>query len=78
MADEAVHTREAVAAFLRQNIGTEKAAAIVDEACVSLGLPTTLSRSQCLAVLEHIALQPGIIGITARFAKSRAILALNT
>lgn len=78
MADEPLHTRDVVAGFLVQKLGPDAAAAIVDETCMALALPDALSREQCLAVLEHIALQEGVVGVTARFAKSRAILALGT
>jgi hypothetical protein len=80
MADDevATHPKTVLAAFLQQNLGVEKATATVDDACRSLGFSEPLTRAQCLETLEHIALQPGIVGITARFAKSRAILALGT
>ncbi len=72
----ALHDRNAVAAFLTQNIGVEKATHIVSVACELLGFSGGMTRPQCLQVLEKIAEQDGIIGVTARFAKSRAILRL--
>jgi hypothetical protein len=77
MAEAITHPRQTVAEFLQQNLGVEKALSTVNEACAALGFGEELSREECLAALEHIALQPGIVGITARFAKSRAILALG-
>jgi hypothetical protein len=33
-----------------------------------------LTRANALEILERLASEPGIVGITARFAKSRAVL----
>ena len=36
--------------------------------------PDGLDQRAALDVLEHIAQRPGLIGVTARFAKSRLLL----
>jgi hypothetical protein len=77
MAESTAHSREVLVAYLRQNLGNEKATAVIDDACAAVGVGWSLTREQCLAVLEHVAMQPGLIGITARFAKSRAILSIT-
>ena len=60
--------------MLSGTLGEEKASAIVDEAARTLGYGPSLDRDQALSVLEHIAQSPGLIGIAARFAKSRVHL----
>ena len=54
-------------------VGEEKAQAVIDSALIERGLSPRgpLSVDQALGVLDHVAQTPGIIGITARFAKSR-------
>lgn len=69
------HSRPELAALLSQNLGTEKATELVTAAARELGFLTpSLSTQQCLEVLERIAVQPGLVGIAARFAKSRVLL----
>jgi hypothetical protein len=60
--------------LLSQSIGDDKASAIVDEAAQALGYGASLDREQALLVLERIAQSPGLVGIAARFAKSRVHL----
>jgi len=63
--------------LLAQTLGNEKAKAAIDGALEELGLgrPTRITMEQALAVLERVAATPGIVGVTARFAKSRLHLA---
>lgn len=61
-------------ALLSGTLGEEKATAIVDEAAQALGYGASLNRDQALSVLEHIAQSSGLVGIAARFAKSRVHL----
>ena len=69
------HSRTELAALLSQNLGTEKAVELVTAAAKELGFfDASLSTQQCLGVLERIAAQPGLVGIAARFAKSRVLL----
>ena len=62
-------------ALLASTVGQDRADEAVLEAVRRLGLPTrSLSRDQALAVLDDLAARPGLVGVTARFAKARAIL----
>jgi hypothetical protein len=64
-----------IARLLSARIGIEEAEASVTAAILALKLePSNLTRAQALAVLEHVSAQPGVVGITARFAKSRFLL----
>jgi hypothetical protein len=60
--------------LLAPNIGMERAATAIQGAAAAVSLQEPLTQDQALAVLEHIAVEPGLVGITARFAKSRLIL----
>ena len=51
-----------------------KANELVAHAATELGFSGPLATTQCLEVLERIAAQPGLVGIAARFAKSRVLL----
>lgn len=68
--------RAQLSTMLGKSLGDAKAAATIDAACDALGLgridPLTLT--QAMDVLESIASQGGIVGVTARFAKSRVHL----
>ncbi len=68
------HARTELASLLSQNLGTEKANELVSAAARELGFGDPLSTSQCLEILERVAAQPGLVGIAARFAKSRVLL----
>jgi hypothetical protein len=64
-----------VVALLASTVGQDRAEEAVLEAVRRLGLPTrALSRDQTLAVLDDLASRPGLVSVTARFAKARAIL----
>ena len=69
-----LHTHAELAALLSQNLGMEKALELVGVAARELSYGTELSMEQGLEVLERIAVQPGLVGIAARFAKSRGLL----
>lgn len=60
-------------ALLAGAIGDDKARAVIDAAVIEKGLRPggPLSVDEALGVLDHVAQTPGIVGITARFAKSR-------
>lgn len=60
--------------MLSRTLGSDKALETVSLAAAQLGAGEQLNRDQALGVLEHIAQQPGIVGIAARFAKSRVHL----
>jgi hypothetical protein len=69
-----LHSRTELASMLSHNLGIEKAKELIGETADQLGLPDELTNEQCLEVLEKIAAQPGLVGIAARFAKSRVLL----
>jgi hypothetical protein len=57
---------------LQSALGEERAESAVRNAAQALGCEGEVySRSSALAILGHIAEQDGIIGISARFARSR-------
>ena len=61
--------------LLAASLGTTKAEHAVRSAADSLRLAdSSFPLDQALALLEKIAEEPGIVGITARFAKTRALL----
>ncbi len=68
---------DSLAKLLGASIGDDKATDEVRAAVRALELPSAspLSMDQALAVLEHIAQTQGIVGVAARFAKSRIHLA---
>jgi len=63
--------------LLSHSVGDEKAELAVRSAANSLGFARrpSLSIDEALGVLEKVAETPGIVGVTARFAKSRLHLA---
>jgi hypothetical protein len=61
-------------ALLAPAIGDEKAKEAVEGAVETLGLRGDLDRDQALIVLEKIAESQGLVGITARFAKTKVHL----
>ena len=64
--------RRDLAKMIAGTIGDEKAQEAVAGACSAAGLTgDSLSWEEALAVLGRIAVTPGVVGITARFAKSR-------
>jgi hypothetical protein len=69
-----LHTHAELAALLSQNLGMEKALDLVGSAAKELSIGAELSMEQGLEILERIAVQPGLVGIAARFAKSRVLL----
>ena len=61
--------------MLSPSLGQKKAEALIIEAAQGLGLSTDLlARSDALRIMEKIAEKDGIVGVTARFAKSRVHL----
>ena len=75
--DETEHRlpRLELSKLMGQTMGVEKADAVVAEAMASLSLSATdVNQQEALRILEHIASQPGLVGISARFAKGRVHL----
>jgi len=64
--------------LLSKAVGDERASEIVRARCAQLGLrgERGLSVDEALSVLESVAQEPGVLGVTARFAKSRLHLSL--
>jgi hypothetical protein len=61
--------------LLAASLGTTKAEQAVRVAATSLRLDAgAFQLEEALALLDKIAEEPGIVGITARFAKTRAVL----
>ena len=68
-------TAAEVAALLASAMGTEKAREIVLDAVRRLGLaPDRLDKAQAMTLLDHLAAEPGVVGLCARFGKARLIL----
>lgn len=64
-------TRE-VAQWFARSLGEEKAVSLIDEACASQGLHgDTLAPDEVKSLLDSIATEPGLIGMTAMLVKSR-------
>jgi hypothetical protein len=70
-------SRADLAKLLAQSLGHEKATDAINRAAHAVGIRREvdlLDKKQALAVLEQVAQTPGLVGITARFAKSRLYL----
>jgi hypothetical protein len=67
-------SRAEVAKLLSASLGIEKARECVVAAAIALELGEDFPREDALRVLEQLAAQGGIVGVTARFAKSRVHL----
>ena len=57
--------------MLGRSFGADKAMETVNLAAQQIRIGENLNSEQALRLLEHVAQQPGIVGIAARFAKSR-------
>lgn len=69
-------TLETLSAQLAQALGEEKARDVIRATTSGLGLKgPSLSREEALNVLAEIADTPGIVGVCARFARTRLLLA---
>ncbi len=67
-------SRRDVIELLSAALGTAKAEHEVRAAADGLRLGADFPLDEALALLERIAAEPGIVGITARFATTRAVL----
>lgn len=69
MSDSLQH---AIVTALARSLGQEQANLLVKTHAQTLGFSAdTMTREQAFKLLEEIANQPGIVGITGRFAKAR-------
>ena|SRR5579859_895773 len=67
--------RKQIVNLLAPTLGDEKSEEVVVAALSRRQLPLdTLDQKQALIVLEDLAAQHGLVGVTARFAKARLIL----
>ena len=62
-------------AQLSQALGEEKAREVIADAVASTGAGAVMSKQQALDVLASVADTPGIVGVCARFARTRLLLA---
>jgi hypothetical protein len=66
------HDRADLVGLLSETIGEDTASRVFGEAARSLGHDRLrFTRSQALATLERISLEPGLVGLTARLAVAR-------
>jgi hypothetical protein len=66
---------EVLIAALSKAVGEDKARAAVMQAATELGyLGPELSRDAALSILETVAEAGGLVGVTARFARTRLLL----
>lgn len=73
---QTVRTREELIDLLSPSLGREKAVQIVRAQCEALELSEdNFDHAAALQVLERVAAEPGLVGISARFLKSRLLLA---
>jgi hypothetical protein len=71
-------TRQELTALLAQNIGREQSAQAIRNCATRLSLPEgPLDQHQATLLLEELARQKGLVGISARFAKARLILRIG-
>lgn len=63
--------RSLVVRLLAPNLGEERAQKLVEETAQVMDLPAELELEQALALLEKITRMSGVIGVAARFAKTR-------
>lgn len=56
-------------------IGEEKAREVIVDVARSMGLVDEMSRDEALEILGQVADTPGIVGVCARFARTRLLLA---
>lgn len=67
--------RKQIVNLLAPTLGEEKSEEVILAACTRRQLPVdTLDQNQALTLLEDLAAQHGLVGVTARFAKARLIL----
>lgn len=60
--------------LLARSLGDDQARKVISAVWAQLALPAAVSPEQALVVLDTLARTPGIVGVTARFAKARVLL----
>jgi hypothetical protein len=72
---DATVSAEEIASLLASAMGTEKAMEVVLGAARRLAItPERIDKERAMALLDQLAGQPGIVGLSARFTKARLIL----
>jgi hypothetical protein len=72
---EETHSRESFTAFFASSLGEDVAREVIVRTALGMGMDSRrFTNASAHRVCERLALEPGIIGIAARFAKSRLIL----
>jgi hypothetical protein len=72
LSPDAVVPSSHLAELLAPTLGWEKSSEVVEAATLRLGFsPQELRKDQALAVLDELTRTPGMVGIAARFARSR-------
>lgn len=64
-----------VVACMERSLGHATAARVVSEAAAELGYGDELLQQEALELLETLARHPGLVGVVARFAAVRILLA---
>lgn len=71
-------SRLELVSYLSESLGDAKATEVVSTIAAQMGMGLIdYDRTQILQILERVADEPGLVGIVARFAKARAILAMK-
>ena len=71
-------SRTQLVEMLAESLGAEKASQVVAEATARVGITANeYDREQALRLLEAMTMEPGLVGVVARFAKARVIFALK-
>jgi hypothetical protein len=72
---ETTVTADEIALLLSGAMGTEKAQEVVLAATRRLGIrPERIDKEQAMTLLDQLAVEPGVVGLCARFTKARLIL----
>lgn len=70
------YTAQSIASLLEKALGAEPAKQLVDAAMKQVGVSAeAMDLNDAQRVLDHVAEQPGLPGVIARFAKARLHLA---
>lgn len=69
---DSIRPRSVIASYLAKAMGEESADETVRDVANELDVgPDEFTAEQALLILEEIAQRPGLVGITARYAKAR-------
>ena len=69
------YTRTQLVGMIEQSVGRDKSERLIAEAALEQGIEgERLTAAQAMDVLELLAEQPGIVGVTARFARVKLLV----